>query len=479
MDAAIKAKRQYDAGTVSRRTANWLARSTGPNREIETSLVKLRDRHRDLARNNPWARRAINAVINNAIGPGIRAQWSNTRRQKRWSEWFETTACDASGRLDGYGLQALALRTVVESGECLIRRRPRRPDDGLPVPLQLQILEPDYLDHAKTEALPSGGWISQGVEHDARGRRVAYWLFPEHPGDPITGTGAGQSARYPASEFLHIYRLERPGQVRGVPWGTGAMMRLRMLDDYQDAQLERQRLAACFVAFVRETDPTMETQDEYELLSKLEPGAIELLPPGKDVSFASPPQPNDDKEFTANVLRAVASDYGLSYEVLTNDLSNVNFSSARMGFQEFARNIDAWRWQMLAPQFLNPLAAWFLEAESLAGVTGKAETPLWTAPARTLVDPAKEVPALRDQVRAGFMSLPEAIRKMGYDPDLLIQEQAEFMGKLDALGISFDSDPRRDNPAAMPMDEAAQSDAEAAADPQEPTDTANAENEQP
>lgn len=453
-----KRQRQYDAATISRRTANWLARSTGPNREIETSLRLLRDRHRDLCRNNPWARRAVQAIVNNTIGAGIRAQYKSPRRQARWSAWFETTACDATGRLDGYGLQSLIMRTIVEAGECLIRRRPRRIEDGLPVPLQLHVLEPDYLDHTKTEALPTGGWITQGIEHDALGRRVAYWLYPEHPGDPINGIGhIGESTRYPASEFLHIYRQDRPGQVRGVPWGTGAMLRLRMLDDYQDAQLERQRLAACFVAFVRETDPQVESVDEYELLSKLEPGAVELLPPGKDVAFASPPQPNNDQEFTASVLRAVAADYGISYELLTNDLSRVNFSSGRMGFQETARNIDAWRWNMLAPQCLHPIAAWFIEAETIAGFGGKPEVPLWTAPARTLVDPAREIPALRDQVRAGFMSLPEAIRKMGYDPDLLVAEQAAFLKKLDELGIAYDSDPRTEmqQPPSQPEASAA------------------------
>ena len=432
----------YDGASNGRRTAGWHATSSGPNREIGSSLRQLRDRHRDLCRNNPWARRAVQAIVNNTIGDGIRAQWQDPQVQSLWSSWFESTAIDASGRLDGYGLQALVLRTVVESGEVLVRKRPRRTADGYDLPLQIQVLEPDHIDTNKTELLRFGH-ITQGIEFDGLGQRRSYWLYPEHPGDPI-GRRAIESLPYIAADLAHVYRLDRPGQVRGVPWGTGAMMRLRMLDDYQDAQLERQRIAACYVAFVRDTDVPLNTDDQSELLDKLEPGAIEILPPGKDMSFASPPQPDDDKDFQLSVLRAVASDYGIPYETLTGDLSEVNFSSARMGWNEFARNIDVWRWQMLAPQMLRPLVDWFREAAALVGVDVRQEQPLWTAPARVMVDSTREVPAVIKAVRAGLLSLPQAIRQLGYDPETLITEQAEFLRRLDALGLVLDTDPRRD-----------------------------------
>lgn len=434
---------RYDGATVTRRTAGWETRSSGPNREIETSLAKLRDRHRDLARNNPWARRAIQAIVNNAIGAGIQAQWSDPTRQSLWSDWYESTAVDADGRLDGYGLQALIQRAIVESGEVLVRRRPRRPEDGLAVPLQIQVLESDYLDHLKTELLPTGGWITQGVEFNAYGRRVAYWLYPEHPGDPL-GRRSLTSVRYDAADFLHIYRLDRPGQVRGVPWGTGALLRLRMLDDYHDAQLEKQRLAACYVTFVTEPDAPPNTDNEYELLDKLEPGAVEILPPGKDVKFATPPVTDGFNEFSVSILRSIAADYGLPFEILSGDLSEVNFSSARMGFNEFGRNIDVWRWHIMIPQLLNPLAQWFNQAAALVGLPPSEQSPLWTPPARTLVDQVREMPAMRDAVRAGLMSLPEAIRSMGYDPVTLANEHAQYLTLLDQLGLKLDSDPRAD-----------------------------------
>ena len=447
----VPARRGYDGAARSRRTSNWRTSSTGPNLEIAGALVTLRDRHRDLARNNPWARRAIQSIVTNWVGAGLRAQWSSARRQARWSAWWESTACDADGRLDGYGLQALITRAVVESGEVLVRRRPRRAEAG-PIPLHIQILECDFLDSSRRAEL-ADGYIDQGIQFDALGRRVGYWLFNSHPGESYR---AGRTSSFhAASDILHIFRGDRPGQVRGVPWGTGSINRLRMLDDYQDAQLERQRLAACYMGFRRIPDPSLidgqDSRDDYVLLDKLEPGAVEDLPPGWDIEFASPPQPEDDESFTKGILRAVASDYGIPYDTLTGDLSEVNFSSARMGFQEFSRNIESWRWQLLAPQFLVPLVDWYLDAEAIGGFNGRPEQPLWTAPSRQVVDPAREIPALRDAVRAGFMSLPQAIRAQGFDPLVLATEHAAYLAELDKLGIAFDSDGRHPptGPAAV------------------------------
>lgn len=437
----LRARALYDGARHTRRTAGWHANSTGPNAEIIRDLPTLRNRHRDLARNNPWVRRAIQAIVTNTVGPGIRAQWEADERQNRWAAWWESTDCDADGRHNGYGLQALALRAIVESGAVLIRARPRRPGEGLAVPLQLQVLEPDYLDHAKTETLPNGGYIHQGVEFNAIGRRVAYWLHQDHPGEALTRLrSAGTSKRYSAATIAHVFRVDRPGQVHGVPWGTGAMTRAKMLDDYEDAELERQRLAACFMAFRR---PSLDAEaiegQEYEFSDRVEPGLIEDLPPGWDMSFAEPPQPADNKDFKLSVLRGIASDFGVPFEVITGDLSEVNFSSARMSWGEFARNIDAWRWQVIEPQLLSRIAAWYLEAERVVGHDDDGARVIWTAPARTMVDESREVPPLIEKLRAGLVSHPEAIRRLGYDPLTLVQEEADFLKLIDSMGLKLSS----------------------------------------
>src|SRR6185295_16754861 len=149
---------------------------------------------------------------------------------------------------------------------------------GLSVPLQIQLLEADFIDSTRDNAIgnlfPRDGRLRrQGVEFDQRGRRVGYYLFPAHP---ALGFGAGESVFIPADTVAHIYRVERAGQVRGVPWGAPCLLTIRDLGDWADATILRAKLAACFAAFVT-TD--MDPDD---------PDAEKVTPTGKDVEELEP-----------------------------------------------------------------------------------------------------------------------------------------------------------------------------------------------
>jgi capsid protein len=114
-----------------------------------------------------------------------------------------------------------------------------------------------------------------------------------------------------------------------------------------------------------------------------------------------------------------------------------------MGWQEFGRSIDAWRWQLIIPRLCERVADWFIEA-----VPGMDQQPRdWTPPARTIVDPAREIPAIKDAIRTGLMTLPEAMREQGYDPQNMLKEIAEFNAAMDAAGVVLDSDPRQTSAA--------------------------------
>lgn len=173
-------------------------------------------------------------------------------------------------------------------------------------------------------------------------------------------------------------------------------------------------------------------------MSDLLPGTLYVMKPGRKVSFSDPPKADDYGPYTLANLRAFAAGLGITYESLTGDLSQVNFSSARMGWQEMGRNVDAWRWQMFIPMVCCRVGDWFVQ---FAGIADLAHD--WTPPARTMIDPANEVPAIIKAVRAGLMTQYEAIREQGYDPQQLLAEIAECNAQLDQLGIVLDSDPRR------------------------------------
>jgi len=355
-------ERAYDGAKTGRRTSGWTTGGTSANAEIAPAMTLLRNRSRDLVRNNPYAAKAINALVSNAIGIGITATLSDG--QDLWNTWVKE--CDAEGQLDFYGLQLLVARTVRESGECLVRLRYRLPSDGLSVPLQLQVLEPDYLDHTRFENLPNGGWIQHGIEYDAIGRRAAYWMYKQHPGELAPNLNGLVSYRVAATDVLHIYEKTRPGQSRGVPVLAPSMLKMRDLDDYEEAELVRKGIEACFAAFVKTDvdgltmgEASPESESSARRIENLSAGMIQYLKPGEDVTFGSPSGVQGYNDYIRTQLHAIAAGAGITYEQLTGDLSQVNYSSIRAGTLEFRRMVEQWQWLTFIPMFCEPiLKAW-------------------------------------------------------------------------------------------------------------------------
>lgn len=443
----LDALRRYDGASRGRRTDGWKTQGTSADAAAAPFLPDLRNRSRDLVRNNPYAAKAVQVIVSNVIGTGIIAQAKAKRSRRRsqqltdlWTDWAtDPRQCDFYGRIDFYGIQALSMRCIVESGEVLIRKRATNSSQR--IPLQLQVIEPDMLDTTRDVALANGGLIKEGVEYDSNGRRTAYYLYDEHPGERHLRVTNVTSSRVSADEIIHVFRQDRPLQTRGVPWASPVIIRLRDFDDYSDAQLLKQKISACFAGFLVDTEAP--DANGAELIDKLEPGALEILPPGKDIRFANPPSVGEFDKITREYLLQIAAGFGVTYESLTGDLSQSNFSSSRMGWLEFHRNIEAWRWQMLVPQMLNPIWDWFVTAGSINGIRLEGIVAQWTPPRRELIDPAKEIEATKKAVRSGFMSLSEAIREFGYEPEEVLTEMQTDNELLDKLGLILDTDPRQ------------------------------------
>lgn len=444
-------KRKYDSASKGRRTEGWKTTGASANSEILPALAILRNRSRDLVRNNGYANKAVRSIASNMVGTGIipQAKASSAKikdeTQRLWEMWGETTLCDADGLLDFYGIQNLVVREIAEAGEVLIRKVRKPSSSNLPIPIQLQVLEADHIDTFKYETLPDGNKVIQGVEYDKSGARAAYWLYPEHPGDSFQRIEYTSitSKRIPASEIIHLFRVERAGQARGVPWGAPVLIRLRDFDEYEDAQLIRQKIASCFTAFVHDADAGDLTETQQELAEKVEPGMIELLPPGKSVTFGTPPSVAGFKEYSDVTLHEVAAGYGVTYEELTGDLSGVNFSSGRMGWLSYQRELEQWRWLMMIPGLCQRTWGWFLEGATLEGFSTNRVTASWTPPRREMIDPTREVPATIKAVRGGLQSLSEAVRERGVDPQTHFNEMKKDADMLDKLGLVLDSDPRK------------------------------------
>jgi lambda family phage portal protein len=440
---ALDVVRGYDAAKVGRRTSGWVAGSGSANVEIGPSLTRVRNRCRDVVRNNEYAAKALDTLVVNTVGDGITVKAPD---QALWDDWTEY--CDADGQLDFNGLIELAVRTRRESGEVLIRFRQRLPDDGFKVPLQLQVLEPDHLDPYKNGPLGNGNFAISGIEFNLIGQRVAYWLYPVHPGEVATyRLQSLQSKRVPASEVLHYYRKRRPTQARGIPEFAVSLLRLRDLADYEQAELVRKKIESCFVAFVRTDNPgsrlgeSAQAPTGNQVQEKVAPGMIKYLSNAEGVDFGTPASSGGYGDYTETQLHAIAAGAGVMYSQMTGNLSNFNFSSYRAGLVEFRQLIKAEQWLALKPMVLAPIGRRFQEVALLAGATKKPVQRLtYTMPKLQWVDPLKDVMAAKEEHRGTIKSISESIRERGEDPDKVFAEIAAERRKLKDLGVLTDSD---------------------------------------
>jgi len=433
----------YEGASTGRRTSGWITQSGDSNAMIKRDLPWLRERSRFLRRNNSLAHKANEVITNNVVGKGIKTEIGNASDQVKqiWKDWAETTNCDFDGRHDLDGLQRLAMDAVVESGEVLIRKR--YVDDPL-FPIKYQVLESEFLATDAEGMQPNGNHVIQGIEFSPDGQRIAYHIYQQHPGSVGLHTST-RIFRIPASEIFHLYRQERPGQARGVPWSSPCMIRLKDLDDFKDATVMRQKIANLFVAFVSDISADVECDDNSDLGEKMVPAMIEHLPPGKTIDFADPPKAENFDEFTKVNHREIASAFGITYESLTGDYSNTNFSSGRMGWIQESRNFDAWRSGIMINGFLKPAEQDFLLLLTLRGAVFSDLIFEHIAPKRELIDPQKEIDAMVTAIRAGLESRPSAIKSLGRDPEAITRSIQEDNEELDEKGLILDTDPRNTN----------------------------------
>jgi lambda family phage portal protein len=423
----------YDAASKGRRTHGWKAPSTNADTAAGRSRKQLRFLARDMIRNRALAARGQAVVTGNVVGTGVMPS-VRVDPGEDGSEAMEvirahllTSAIDAYGIEALPGLQRQVMNAVFSDGEVLIRRRMRdlRYEPDLQLPFQVQVMEVDYLD----ETITSHGQneVIEGIEYGPTGRAVAYHLYDVHPGDGLHLKGNRfTSRRVPAQQILHIRRIDRPGQMRGVPWLAPVMMTIGELSDYQEAQILKQKIASLLAFFV-EAGEDGQIYDGAKI-EEVAPGAIIGLSTGQKVTPSEPPKVDGYSDFMREGVRVIATGLGLTYESF-GDLTGVNFSSGRMGRMEMDRFIQVWQQQLIIGQMCTGIARWTLETWPLVRMSRRLPPPPkgldWTPPRRPLIDPSKEIGAAIDEIDAGLTSRQRKQREMGYDPDVIARERAE------------------------------------------------------
>lgn len=461
-DASRKIKANFDAAKARRRLAGWNPSTSSMRKMMETDGAKMRARARDVVRNNPYAASARDSFVSNLIGAGIKPSAKvadpSVRKalQETWLDW--TDEADADGLCDFYGMQAQIASALFEAGECFVRFRARLPGDTETVPLQLQILESDMLDMSHSGRAGNGNPIFNGVEFDLIGRRIAYHFWVSHPGesssDDLRRGDALGKIRVPASEVIHVANRQRPGQVRGVPIVAPAIVKLWLLDQYDDAELDRKKTAAMYAGFITspQADELIVDLDEAadDGVVSLEPGTMQVLKPGEDMRWSSPAEVGGSYEaFQYRTLLAVFSAMGVPYTLGTGDLKRANYSSLRGAIVEYRRRLEQYQHNVMVFQFCRPVWRRWLRDGVVSGdlnIPGFARDPVamsrvkWIPPRFEWVDPLKDIKAEREAVDAGFKSRSDVIESMGDDPEEVDARIADDKMRSDELGLSFGAD---------------------------------------
>jgi lambda family phage portal protein len=359
---AVARQRQYAGAAINRMTSDWTALNTSADSEIITSLRVLRARSRELCRDNEYAKAAVRIITNNVIGTGVGMQGQvktasgklvkriNDVIEEEWLDWTDKDTCDPAGKLCLTDMERLMLMSLVENGEVLVRKV-RQPFGRGRIPYALELIEADRLvDQWSVARADNGNMIRMGVEQDKWGRPVAYWLYPNHPGDyQFSSFVESALVRVPADDMIHLYIPWRIGQTRGVPWFHAIIKRLRNMQGYEEAEIVAARAAASIVGIIESADSLVPDGDDFTddeearappTLS-MEPGTFQQLAPGEKFTGFNPSRPNSAMDpFMRFMLRAVATGIGVSYATLSSDYSQSNYSSSRLALLD---ERDLWR----------------------------------------------------------------------------------------------------------------------------------------
>ena len=450
----------YGANLTKKSMRGWMYYGGSPKEDIEDNLDVLRQRSRDAYMGIPTASAALKTLRTNVVAgglmpsPQIDAEYLNLTNEqaealqaqilREFALWADTKVCDADRVDNFYKLQQLAFLSYLMNGDAFALL-PMKTQVGQPYDLRVRIIEADRVcsPDGYDRLVPCdvrGRWVQsivQGVETDADGMVIAYWICNRHPLSSLANQAGelewtrveayGSSGR---PNVLHVMNRERAGQRRGVPVLAPVLEALKQLGRYTDAEITAAVLSAMFTVFVKPAtvqnekpigemlppDMLIDAMDQGSI--ELGPGAILSLNPGEEVEFADPKHPNSvyDTFFDA-MVKEISSALEIPPEVLEKQFTK-NFSSARGSLNEFWRTCGMQR-DWFSDDFCQPVyEAWFAEAVARGRIQApgffadpiirKAYTECkWNGPSRTALNPSQEVEAATKRVDAGFSTAEE------------------------------------------------------------------------
>jgi lambda family phage portal protein len=466
-------KRMYNMARASRLTGSWGNQTTSEDTETITSLRTARNRSRALIRDSAYALRAKVVVQTNVVGAGIglQARVTSTRGtmndrinkeiEEQWGHWAAKDSCHTGQSLCFEDFERQVMGQVFEAGECFVRWYPQRFGSSK-IPFALELIEAERIadELSATPGFYNTVKARMGVELNEFGAPISYLIHNRHPGDiqPLTLAAPFKIEQVPAYQILHIRVIDRWPQTRAMPWLHAAARKLNDMDGLTEAEITAARAAACYMGFIELPNAMQkygEEQADGSFQSELEPAIIERLNPGEKFTFAAPNRPNAQLDpFMRMMLREVAAGAGCSYEGLSRDYSQSNYSSSRLALiddRDLWRTLQKW----LIRELRYPIHNLWLQQAVLSGALPsinmteyganpqKFQSVRFKARGWSWVDPTKEVDAYREAVRSGFMTVGDVIGLTGEGRTLedVLDERRIELDLMAEKKLVFDTDP--------------------------------------
>ncbi len=463
------AARSYDAGAGDR-DGRWMPMNGTAQQTDRTARDIIRAKARDLERNSDIGEAVVDAFERNVIGTGMRLQAKirnddgtenellNARIEELWKNWSRPRYCDITAQQSFQEMQAMAIRRLIYDGGILFIKT----YTGGRYSFQLQAKEVDELDTSIIKKNPDGSCVMDGIEFDKNGKPIAYY-FKKYT---IDGYYLGESERIPEDRVIFLWRKTRPTQIREISPMARTVGRIRDMNEYMTAISVKERVLACLAVFIKKNNPgggfgrgiSVDKETGYQERT-LAPGMIQELNTGEEVQIVNPSgQASNAKDFITTQQRLAGSGQGLRYEVVSRDMSQVNYSSARQGLLEDQKTYARYQ-QFIIEHFCQEVYSSFLISIVLNGLVDipdfwenkeKYMRHEWITPGWTWIDPLKEVNANMNAVKNNFDTLSRICGERGLDWREVVEQRKKEIEYIKKLGVSEnDNDDQGTDPGAQ------------------------------
>jgi len=441
----------FDGAGVHRLLLDWIAQTRSADEEVRGDIRILRARARELGRNNSYVKRYFRLLVTNVIGPmGIKLQaqvWAgdqpdtktNAAIEAAWNAWASSPVT-VDGRLTLRRFEKLVIKTVACDGEAFVRLW--RGFEGNSHGLALQAIDADLID--ETFNRPRRGTqneIRMGVEIDAIGRPVGYWVWN------AVGTDLVRERYFvPAAEMLHLYDPERVNQTRGVTWVHSVMVPAHMLNAYEESEAVAARIGASKMGLFEKRADSLAgdlASSSRPATMEANPGTFEIVPDGYEFKAWEPDHPTAQfPAFIKQMLRKIASGFSVFYNVLANDAEGVSYSTMR----SFAL-VERDDWRSIQQDFIDmwrrPLySAWLGMALLTGSLTLSTRDPSRYLTVRhrprgwQWIDPEKEARAAVVSIQNGLGTRTGFLAEKGEDIEDVFAELAREQALATEYGIN-------------------------------------------